>query len=207
MIVSSVLACAVTAPAGEYAVLKNGGALHADRHEIVGDKARLYSNGGMTEIDASAIREFRPEVEDPGAGPAAVKKAEAKQLIDEAARRYGLPPALLHSVARNESGYQQSAVSRAGAIGIMQLMPGTARELGADPHDAEQNVDAGARYLVDLLRKYADDDYQLRKALAAYNAGPNAVDRYNGVPPYPETQKYVERVIKQAGLWRRADTE
>ncbi len=203
------LTCAVAAPGGEYAILKNGSILHAERHEIVGKKARLYSNGGMTEMDASVIEEFQPDLEPPDSGvrTTPVKKAEAKQLIDEAARKYGLPPALLHSVAKNESGYHQSAVSKAGAIGIMQLMPETARELGANPHDAEQNVDAGARYLVDLLRKYADDDYQLRKALAAYNAGPNAVDRYDGVPPYPETQKYVERVIKQSGLRPKANAE
>ena len=139
----------------------------------------------------------------PPAAPAPARdpsSVDAKQLLNDAARRYGIPAELLHSVAQAESGYRQSAVSPAGAIGIMQLMPATARELGADPHDPEQNVDAGARYLVDLLRKYADDDHQLRKALAAYNAGPDAVDRYNGVPPYPETRKYVEKVIKQSGL-------
>jgi hypothetical protein len=198
----AVLVCSVSAPAGEYAVLKNGHVLRADRHETVGDKVILYANGGTAEIDASSIEEFQPEVKppetpEPSKGSSSV---DAKQLLNAAARRYGLPAKLLHSIAQAESGYQQSAVSPAGAIGIMQLMPATARKLGADPHDPEQNVDAGARYLVDLLRKYADDDHQLRKALAAYNAGPNAVDRYNGVPPYPETQKYVEKVIRQAGL-------
>ena len=79
----------------------------------------------------------------------------------------------------------------------MQLMPGTARLLGADPADPRQNVDAGARYLTELLRKYVNDPYQVRKAVAAYNAGPAAVDRFDGVPPYPETTAYVERVIRQ----------
>jgi soluble lytic murein transglycosylase-like protein len=96
-----------------------------------------------------------------------------------------------------ESGYDPAAVSPKGAIGIMQLMPQTARQLGADPRDPRQNVDAGARYLVELLRKYQDDDYQVRKALAAYNAGPKAVERYQGVPPYRETMDYVRRVIRQ----------
>jgi soluble lytic murein transglycosylase-like protein len=92
------------------------------------------------------------------------------------------------------------AVSAKGAIGLMQLMPGTAHLLGANPNDPRQNVDAGARYLTQLLRKYVDDPHQVRKAVAAYNAGPAAVDRYNGVPPYRETIDYVERVI---GQWQR----
>jgi soluble lytic murein transglycosylase-like protein len=79
-------------------------------------------------------------------------------------------------------------------------MPATARELGADPSDPQQNVDAGTRYLATLLLKYQNDPYQVRKALAAYNAGPGAVDRYQGVPPYRETVQYVERVIQQSGL-------
>jgi len=100
-------------------------------------------------------------------------------------------------VVKAESGYRQDAVSPKGAVGLMQLMPGTARLLGADPTDPRQNVDAGARYLTELLRKYFNDPYQVRKAVAAYNAGPAAVDRYNGIPPYPETIAYVERVIRQ----------
>jgi soluble lytic murein transglycosylase-like protein len=87
------------------------------------------------------------------------------------------------------------AVSPKGAIGIMQLMPGTARELSADPHHPEQNVDAGVRYLRDLLLKYQDHPDQVRLALAAYNAGPGAVDRYNGIPPYRETVEYLRKVL------------
>ena len=88
-------------------------------------------------------------------------------------------------------------MSSKGAIGVMQLMPATARELGADPHNLDENIDAGTRYLTDLLLKYQNDPYQVRKALAAYNAGPAAVDRHNGIPPYPETQRYVKKVIEQ----------
>ncbi len=195
-------AAATTTAGGEYAVLKNGFVLHVDRHETVGDKIRLHSSGGYTEVDAAAVERFEPEIKTPAAPERAdsPSKVEAKQLLDEAAKRYGIPAQLLHSLARTESGYNQSAVSSTGAIGIMQLMPDTARKLGADPHDPRQNVEAGTKYLADLLRKYADDDYQLRKALAAYNAGPAAVDRHNGVPPYRETMQYVERVIKQSGL-------
>jgi len=92
-----------------------------------------------------------------------------------------------------ESGYQAKAVSPKGAIGLMQLMPATARELGADPNDPEQNVDAGTRYLRDLLLKYDNHAYH---ALAAYNAGPGAVDKYHGVPPYRETQNYILNVLR-----------
>jgi soluble lytic murein transglycosylase-like protein len=168
-----------------------------DRHEVSGDTVKLFANGGVTEMPASAIAGFEPEVAAAPEVKPASPPADPRRLIDEAAERYGVPARLLHSVARAESGYDPAAVSPKGAIGIMQLMPDTARQLGADPRDPRQNVDAGARYLVDLLRKYAADDYQVRKALAAYNAGPGAVDRYNGVPPYRETMNYVEKVIRQ----------
>lgn len=122
---------------------------------------------------------------------------DPRELVTQAAVRNGLPPEFVHSVAQVESGYRQDAVSPKGAIGIMQLMPQTAKELEADPSDAEQNVDAGARYLRALLLKYLDDPYQVRKALAAYNAGPAAVDRYGGIPPYLETQQFVRRVLER----------
>ncbi len=88
---------------------------------------------------------------------------------------------------------KQSATSPKGAIGVMQLMPGTAKALDADPHDTEQNIDAGTRLLRELLVKYDGD---VVKALAAYNAGPAAVNKYNGLPPYRETQDYVNKVIR-----------
>ncbi len=192
------------APAGEHAILSTGYILRIDRHETQGDKVRLYANGGVTEMPASAVLEFRPEEYVPNppapASAAARPQQSPRQLVEAAAKKYGLPPQLVHSIARAESGYNQKAVSKAGALGIMQLMPGTARVLGADPADPAANVDAGTRFLRDLLLKYQDDDYQVRKALAAYNAGPGAVDKYGGVPPYRETIDYVRRVIKQSGL-------
>lgn len=120
-----------------------------------------------------------------------------RELVEEAARRYGLDPALVHAVIHAESGYNLSATSPAGAQGLMQLMPATARALGVrDPYDPAQNVEAGTRYLRGLLDRFGD----VRLALAAYNAGPGAVERYRGVPPYPETRNYVERVL---GTWQR----
>lgn len=200
---AAALALAGQAFAGEYAVLSNGFVLWIERHETAGSFVRLYANGGFTEMPASEVVRFEPEYVPKKTAPttaAAAAPATPEQLIDEAARRHGLPESFVRSVAKAESGFRQDAVSQKGAIGIMQLMPETARSLGADPADPRQNVDAGTRYLRELLIRYKDDPYQLRKALAAYNAGPGAVERYNGVPPYRETMKYVERVIKQAGL-------
>jgi hypothetical protein len=125
---------------------------------------------------------------------AAVETIDAKALVDNAARKYGLPPELVRAVVAVESAYRPDAVSSKGAIGLMQLMPATARELGADPKVAEQNVDAGTRYLRDLLLKY---DQRMFHALAAYNAGPGAVDKYHGVPPYRETHAYILNVLAQ----------
>jgi soluble lytic murein transglycosylase-like protein len=201
MVLAAAVLIAAPAFAGELVVLVTGFSLRIDHHEIDGATVRLYSGDGVTEMPAAAVARFVPEYQAPA--PPAAQSAPAatpQQLIEETAQRLGLPPRFLHSVARAESGLRPDAVSPKGAIGIMQLMPETARELGADPSDPRQNVDAGARYLSALLIKYKDDPYQLRKALAAYNAGPGAVDRYHGVPPYRETVRYIERVIKQAGL-------
>jgi soluble lytic murein transglycosylase-like protein len=114
-------------------------------------------------------------------------------IIDAAARQNRLDPALLDSVIRQESGFRADVVSGAGAVGLMQLMPATARELGvSDPFDPAQNVEGGAKYLRSLLDRY---DGRLDLALAAYNAGPAAVDHFGGVPPYRETQEYVSSIM------------
>jgi soluble lytic murein transglycosylase-like protein len=114
-------------------------------------------------------------------------------LVQQASARYGVDPDLVNAVIRTESNFDPSAVSSAGARGLMQLMPATAAGLGvADSFDPAQNVDGGVRLLRQLLDRYHDN---LPYALAAYNAGPGAVDRYGGVPPYAETQTYVQRVL------------
>ncbi len=114
-----------------------------------------------------------------------------------AARKYDLPPELLYGVIKAESNFQVRAVSHAGAQGLMQLMPGTAKELGVDnPFDIEQNIDGGARYLRKMLDKFGGD---IKLALAAYNAGPSAVEKYGGqIPPYRETEQYVDKVLRFA---------
>ena len=119
------------------------------------------------------------------------------QAIAAASQRYGLSAELIRSVIRHESNFNPRAVSPAGAQGLMQLMPATAGELGVrDPFDIRQNIDGGSRYLKQMLDRFDGD---LRQALAAYNAGPGTVRRYDGVPPYPETRNYIRRVLASVG--------
>jgi soluble lytic murein transglycosylase-like protein len=184
--------------AGESAQLRNGSILHVDRHELEDGRVRLYIGPGFIEIEGSGVLGFEADgAVPPVAAPPPPAAAEPPrqpspgELADAAADRYGLPRKLVRSVIANESGFQAGAVSPKGAIGLMQLLPSTAQELGADPRDPAQNVDAGTRYLRDLLLRY---DGLLWHALAAYNAGPGAVDRHNRVPPYPETVNYIKRI-------------
>ena len=115
------------------------------------------------------------------------------EFVRAAATRYGVDPALVHAVVRAESGYNPDARSPAGAQGLMQLMPATAQALGVtDAYDVVQNIFAGTRYLRSLLDRYGD----VGLSLAAYNAGPGAVNKFAGMPPYPETRAYVGRVLQ-----------
>jgi len=184
--------------AGEYAVLANGFRIHAERHETAGASVRLYTRDGVTEVPTDSVASF--EAEEYIAPSVAPPKVDAplpvrdtRTLVRDAALRSGLPPSLVESVARIESALRPEAVSPKGALGVMQLMPATARQLDADPRDTAQNIDAGARLLRELLIKYGGD---VVKALSAYNAGEGAVDRYRGMPPYRETQDYVDKVIR-----------
>ncbi|MDA8199193.1 MAG: lytic transglycosylase domain-containing protein [Thermaerobacter sp.] len=113
------------------------------------------------------------------------------QDFARAASATGLSPQLLEAVARQESGFNPASQSPAGAVGVMQLMPGTARELGVNPANAAENISGGAHYLAELLVQFKS----LPLALAAYNAGPGAVERYGGVPPYAQTQHYVHDIL------------
>ena len=117
---------------------------------------------------------------------------DLSSMVQAAAKRENVDPRLVNAIAQAESGGDQSAVSPVGAIGVMQLMPDTAEGLGVDPYDEQQNVEGGAKYLREMLDTFGGD---VKKAVAAYNAGPAAVKAYGGVPPYPETQAYVNRVL------------
>jgi len=202
-----IVLCVSAAWGGEFAVFSSGARMHIDRHEQVSQTTvRLYQGEGFTELSGSQIARFEaddapgiPASEPAEPAPAdnvAAARAHSVQLTpaelaDRAADKYGLPRQLVRSVMAAESANQPNAVSPKGAIGLMQLMPSTARNLGIDPHDAAQNVDAGARYLRDLLVKYG---FALWHALAAYNAGPGAVAKYGSIPPYRETIQYINRI-------------
>jgi soluble lytic murein transglycosylase-like protein len=133
-----------------------------------------------------------------------VSSKELDAAIDESAQKHNVDANLVRALIQQESNFNPSAVSNKGAMGLMQLMPGTARQLGvSDPFDPQQNVDAGVRHLKQLLDNYNGD---VRLGLAAYNAGEGAVARNNGVPPYRETQDYVKRITERAGLSNQPGT-
>ncbi len=196
------LAAGLPLLAGEQVMLRNGFRIAAERHELADGLVKLYTATGVIEMEAGRVEGFEPDEARPAVPVAVTAKqaaaiqlpapADPKKLLDLAAERYGVPAAFLHSVARTESAYRVDAISAKGAIGVMQLMPATAAELGANPRDPAQNIDAGARHLRDLLDKY---DGSAHKALSAYNAGAAAVRKYGGVPPYAETVNYVHRVL------------
>lgn len=150
------------------------------------EKPQRLENGSFaTELDKAMSVESRGAVGLNISG-------DTNSLIKEAAARYQVDPRLVAAVAQTESGGNQEAVSPAGAVGVMQLMPDTAAGLGVNPYDKRQNIEGGAKYLRQMMDTFGGD---VQKAVAAYNAGPQAVKEYNGIPPYRETQDYVNKVL------------
>ncbi len=183
----------------EIAVLSNGLTLKLDRHRVEeGQVLLVLRGGGELGVPASLVRGFVPdevldELDVPG--------ADLRALAVAAAHKHGLDPGLVLAIVSVESGFRPQAVSPKGARGLMQLMPKTAAELGVgDALDPQQNLDGGVRHLGSLLTLYDGD---VRRALAAYNAGQGAVSRHNGMPPYAETQAYVEKVLRHYGRGAR----
>lgn len=195
--------------ADEVAVLRNGFSIRCQRREQIGDITRLYTAEGYVDVPTEQIASFEvditPPVEeakqapDAGTAPAAQPvsvgtKLDLDQVIREASARQRLDPDFVSSVIKAESDFYPRAVSPKGAQGLMQLMPGTAAKLGvSDPFDPRANVEGGTTYLSELLDLYNNDPI---RALAAYNAGPERVQRYHGVPPYRETKLYIARVVR-----------
>jgi soluble lytic murein transglycosylase-like protein len=152
----------------------------------------IADDGTVTTFAGPSV--FTDEGVNPIARPAEAAKfapAEMAQAIEDSAARHAVPTPLVEAVAWQESRFNQAAVSPKGARGVMQLLPTTASELGVDPADLRSNIDGGAAYLARMMRRFGD----VKLALAAYNAGPDAVLRYGGVPPYAETQTYVRAVL------------
>jgi Transglycosylase SLT domain len=200
----ALLGAAPTLQAAEQITLRNGFNLLCDHQEQAGDRVRLFTSrdsGNFVEVDAAEIASVDivpdpPQVAVSNAvAEPKLSDADVHQLIAKAGADHNLDVDLLASVVRAESGGNIRAVSRTGAQGLMQLMPGTASQLGVtDSFRADQNINGGTAYLDALLLRYHD---HLALALAAYNAGPAAVDKYHGVPPYRETRTYVARVIRE----------
>jgi soluble lytic murein transglycosylase-like protein len=185
----------------EHVTLKNGFELDCVRREAVGDKVRLYFAGknadagegaNYLEVAADAVVRVEAVADSLKAPPS---KLEMHVMLEQAGAAHHIDEDLLASLVRAESAGQVRAVSRTGARGLMQLMPGTASAMGVeDSFRADENIAGGTAYLDALLTRYHDN---VALALAAYNAGPGVVDKYHGVPPYRETREYVARVIRE----------
>lgn len=190
-----VAAAAILAPAAkaDYAVLRSGARLHVTGYEVEGDRVRLSVAGGSVEIAAAELIDIEPEDQFPAPPPAdADFSVRYANFIRAAAQKHGVDEKLVAQVIAAESNFDAKAVSRKNALGLMQLLPSTAARYSvANVFDPAQNIEAGTHYLKDLLERYRGNT---RLALAAYNAGPEMVDRYGGVPPFAETQRYVRTI-------------
>ena len=198
VLIFGVLVAPLFASGTDLAVLSNGFSIRHERREVIGSVTRLYlgaDRDGYVDVPTAEIDRFEKDLSAPVAGQTPhSSQAEMNDVINTVSSRHHLDPDLINSVIHAESGFNPRAVSPKGAQGLMQLMPQTASHLGvADAFDPSANVEGGTRYLRELLERY---NFDLIKALAAYNAGPQRVEQYHGVPPYYETQAYVARIIR-----------
>ncbi|MFZ0886690.1 MAG: lytic transglycosylase domain-containing protein [Candidatus Acidiferrales bacterium] len=192
-----IVAAACAAPArADYAVLRSGLRLHITGYETDGTHVRLTVAGGTVDVLAVDLISVEPEDHFEPLPPSPVTTSGPyANLIHAAAQKHGLEEDLIVRVIAMESNFNPRAVSRRQALGLMQLLPQTAAHYSvADIFDPAQNIDAGAHYLKDLLTRYRGN---LTLALAAYNAGPQMVERYGGIPPFRETQDYVRQITSK----------
>jgi hypothetical protein len=230
------IVCSLPCWAGEMAVLRNGFSIRHERREVIGDLTRLYvtaDGSSYVDVPTAEIEHFE-EAADLASdfGPRASTRPQTagldvncratafvgsprpdcqspqldlNEVVNAASGRYRLDPDLVSSVIKAESGFNVRAVSPKGAQGLMQLMPDTASKLGVpNAFDPQANVEGGTRYLRELLERY---NFDLVKALAAYNAGPLRVEQYGGVPPYHETRAYVARIVKDFNKKKKAQQQ
>ncbi len=200
------------ATGAELAILRNGFSIRHEHRLAMGTTTRLFlsaDDSSFTDVPTEEITGYEKDLSLPLPAPAdshssivapfgSAKSEPApalNQVVNSASAAYHLDPDLVNSVIHAESGFNSHAVSPKGARGLMQLMPGTANQLGvADVFDPQANVTGGSRYLRELLERY---NFDLVKALAAYNAGPERVEQYQGVPPFRETRAYVARIVHE----------
>ena len=194
---------AASSARAEYILLRSGERLHVTGYQLIGEKYRLQLQGGWVDVQSGDVVKIEPEevfTPIPAPPAAAATDSAANQspyhdLVAAAASRYGVDAELITSVMEVESNFNPKAISAKNARGLMQLLPETAARLGVtNIFDPQQNIDAGTRYLKELLQLYSND---LTLALAAYNAGPDKVQKYGDVPPYRETQSYVKQVKRK----------
>ncbi len=217
LVIGALALAALPCFADEVAVLKNGFSIRHERRVVLGDVTRLYvtaDGASFVDVPTAEIEHYEaaPESKPPFLAKDARNRApntsmfpggaafprsipvDLNDVVNTASGHYRLDPDLVNSVIKAESGFNVRAVSPKGAQGLMQLMPGTASQLGVpNAFDPQANVEGGAKYLRELLERY---NFDLVKALAAYNAGPQRVEQFGGVPPYYETRVYVARVVR-----------
>jgi len=203
-LVAALAMAALPCRAADTAVLRNGFSIRHERRQVMGLTTRLFidgNNSSFVDIPTMEIDHFEAVPDEPVSNvkaPPPPKPTEQpidlNEVVKTASGTYQLDPDLVNSVIRAESGFNARAVSPKGAQGLMQLMPQTASQLGVhNSFDPRSNVEGGTRYLRELLERY---NFDLIKALAAYNAGPQRVEQYGGVPPYYETKAYVARIVR-----------
>jgi len=198
--------------AADSAMLRNGFSIRHERRQVIGTMTRLYVNAdgsSFVDVPTAEIDHFEAAADEPASSLKTQTSIDSvehptdlnvnhpvdlNEVVASASGTYRLDPDLVNSVIRAESGFNVRAVSPKGAQGLMQLMPQTASQLGVqNAFDPQANVEGGTRYLRELLERY---DFDLIKALAAYNAGPQRVEQYGGVPPYYETKAYVAHIVR-----------
>lgn len=191
------LLLSVPALGSDLAILQNGFSIRHERRETVGSVTRLYLGTDKAEyvdIGTDQIERFEEDLAPLVSLTPPARPQNLNEVINAISDRHHIDPDLINSVIHAESGFNPRAVSPKGAQGLMQLMPQTALQLGvSNPFDPRSNVEGGTRYLSELLQLY---NFDLIKALAAYNAGPQRVQHYGGVPPYYETRAYIARIVR-----------